>query len=47
MDAIIYARVPKMLRFGAQCANKESYGIHITSYTVLFVIYGLTLEKIR
>jgi len=47
MDAIIDVRLLKMLSSGAQYANKESYGIHITSYIVLSVSYGLTLGKIR
>jgi hypothetical protein len=47
MDAIIDARLLEMLRSGAQCVNKESYEIHITSYTVLLVHYALTLEKTR
>jgi len=47
MDATIDVRLLKMLSSGAQYANKESYGIHITSYIVLSVSYGLTLGKIR
>jgi len=47
MDAINDVRLLKMLRSGAQYANKESYGIHITSYIVLSVSYGLILVKIR
>jgi len=47
MDAINDVRLLKMLRSGAQYANKESYGIHITSYIVLSVGYGLILVRIR
>jgi hypothetical protein len=47
MYAIIIVRLPKLLSSGVQYASKEIYEKHVISYTVLSVIYGLTLEKIR